>query len=442
MKQFVLILSFFLVLFASCERTEIEHGFADKVESVFFNPDTASSQLVSCVMKNGDSLSFYGEKDSIGMPLSITHMLYYSNEKQLGALMTFDDDLPSQVLSDDGSSISFEWITRRMANVQVSDLNNHIVISGILDLDSVYTEDPHFWDSIVPNNTGDSRTKSKLAMSKKVRTNEKVSDSKDASLGQLVHVDFTRCGEVADVDSYLKVYDGYSLRLIDVVRPTKVGDGYDYYIKPHLPTEYWVNRETPIQIARALDAFFSQHNGAEEGLVGSLTAFLSTKFPKIAPYITGPVLLQAMLAYLHDMAGSHCLEDLAHNIGQFWYESPNCYVQIFAEGEKSSMYSLTYSEQYYQYIIDLPDDPQITDIIFSPRHYEIDVSCIPSGSIIRVCEHYSERPFRFYDEYVIPFQFTGTIQFGDMFDDSAYYLGVWFVIMLPDGKVLRVAAGA
>lgn len=452
MKHFVLVLSFFLVLLASCERTEIEHGFAEEVESVFFNPDTASSQLVSCVMKNGDSLSLYGEKDSVGMPLSITHLQYYSSEKKIGALMTFDDGLPSKVLADNGSSVSFEWITRRRADVQVKDPINHILVSGVLDLDSVYSELPFDWDSLLSNDTniGDSRIKGSMRVVENVRANKKKIATKDASFGQLIHVNFKRCEEYADVDSYLKVYDGFTGQEIDKVMPTKSGNGYDYYIEPHLNSKYVVDKEIAKQIGRALDALL---NGMSENEVLSMiTSLLSIALAvpsggtSVSIAVAQELLVNAIAMIHENWGGKHCLEDFGSRIEQYILEThPNCYARLIVEGNEEAFYSLTYNQQYYSYDIDLPDDPQITYFSFSSSYVEFGLSCIPPRSRLRWYDlgYDLEDGSYFYgvtEEVTPDYYFSGTIG-GPYADGWGICLSFGIELTTPEGEVLRAAGG-
>ncbi len=454
MKQFVLILSFFLVLFASCERTEIEHGFADKVESVFFNPDTASSQLVSCVMKNGDSLSLYGEKDSAGMPLSITHLQYYSSEKKMGALMTFDDGLPSKVLADDGSSVSFEWITRRRANVQVKDPINHILRSDVLDLDSVYSEIPFDWDSLFSNDTniGDSRIKGSMSVVENVRANKKKIAAKDASWGRVVHVDFKRCGEYAEVDSYLEVSlyitveDGFGFwQQVDVVQPSKVGNGYDYFIKPYLPTEYWVDKEQQIEVGRMLDAFFSENYfdaGIPDKIIDLIiagTSLSSYSFP-----IAAVLLLREIVKNWNELGGGHMFENAAHNLENISYQTQDCEVTVVAEGKKYGPYGLNYNDMFYDYIIDLPDNPQITFFYFSSTYAEFGLSCIPPRSRLRsyslIYDFEAGRSFYLETDEVSPDDyFSGNFSGG--MPEEAIVQSYGIELTTPDGNVLRAYGG-
>ncbi len=437
-------------------------------------------------MKNGDSLSLYGEKDSAGMPLSITHLQYYSSEKKMGALMTFDDGLPSKVLADDGSSVSFEWITRRRADVQVKDPINHILVSGVLDLDSVYSEVPFDWDSLLSNDTnigdsrikgsmsggthryylgyniGDSRIKGSMSVVENVRDNKKKIATKDASFGQLIHVNFKRCEEYADVDSYLKVYDGFTGQEIDKVMPTKSGNGYDYYIEPHLNSKYVVDKEIAKQIGRALDALL---NGMSENKVLSMiTSLLSIALAvpsggtSVSIAVAQELLVNAIAKIHENWGGKHCLEDFGSRIEQYILEThPNCYARLIVEGNEEAFYSLTYNQQYYSYDIDLPDDPQITNIIFSPRHYEVDVSCFPFNSTVNVCEHIiedidGEKPLIYWDcdywdcEEVEEFEYySGPLVGGDLFGGSVSnpcrFMGLWVKITLPNGEVLTVIVG-
>ncbi len=459
MKHFVLVLSLLLVLFASCERTEIEHGFTDELESVFFNPDTASSQLVSCVMKNGDSLSLYGEKSSAGLPLSITHLQYYSSEKKMGALMTFDDGLPSKVLADDGSSVSFEWITRRRANVQMKSPINHLLVSGVLDLDSVYSEVPYNWDSLFSNDTykGDARIKRSMSVVESVHANKKKIATKDASFGQTIHVNFKRCEEYADVNSYLIVYDGYTKHEIDKVLPTKSGNGYNYYIEPHLSTKYIVDKELAKQIGRAVDALL---NGmSESGNLGVVSAFLSFFLAGITAPPSGgssavfssvmwsfaQEMLEAIAALIHKMHGEHCLEDFGSRIEQYILETvPNCYARLIVEGNEEAFYSLTYNQQYYSYDIDLPDDPQITYFYFSSSNVEFGLSCIPPRSRLRtysvIYDFEAGRYFYLETDEVTPdYSFFGNFYGGPL--EDAICLSYGIEITTPDGEVLRAAGG-
>lgn len=462
MKHFVLVLSFFLVLLASCERTEIEHGFAEEVESVFFNPDTASSQLVSCVMKNGDSLSLYGEKDSVGMPLSITHLQYYSSEKKIGALMTFDDGLPSKVLVDDGSSVSFEWITRRRANVEAKDPKNHMMVSGVLDLDSVYSEDPHLWDSIIHCSAEKNAYKRNVGMHKNVRANEEKMDSKDAIWGQSVHVDFKKCGEYTQVDnSYLKVYDGSTKELIDIVFPTIEGNGYNYFVEAYIPIEYEINADIAIQIGRILDALL---NGISEG--GNLGKIATTIQFFLAAFTGGTsavawsfakAMMTEIAALVHSMAGENCFEDLGRDWEQFYYSThQNCYAQVYAEGEVFPVIPITYGQHSYFRSYELPSNPQITTIILSPQYCAVWGSCIPFNPTINVCTHIieyrgsEEPPLSYWDcsEYLLyegyeegeeTEYYTGLLAEDRLYD--GILIGLWIKITLPNGEVLTARAG-
>lgn len=414
-------------------------------------------------MKNGDSLSLYGEKDSVGMPLSITHLQYYSSEKKIGALMTFDDGLPSKVLADNGSSVSFEWITRRRADVQVKDPINHILVSGVLDLDSVYSELPFDWDSLLSNDTniGDSRIKGSMRVVENVRANKKKIATKDASFGQLIHVNFKRCEEYADVDSYLKVYDGFTGQEIDKVMPTKSGNGYDYYIEPHLNSKYVVDKEIAKQIGRALDALL---NGMSENEVLSMiTSLLSIALAvpsggtSVSIAVAQELLVNAIAMIHENWGGKHCLEDFGSRIEQYILEThPNCYARLIVEGNEEAFYSLTYNQQYYSYDIDLPDDPQITTIILSPQYCAVWGSCIPFNPTINVCTHIieyrgsEEPPLSYWDcsEYLLyegyeegeeTEYYTGLLAEHRLYD--GILIGLWIKITLPNGEVLTARAG-
>lgn len=171
-------------------------------------------------------------------------------------------------------------------------------------------------------------------------------------------MNFKRCEEYADVDSYLKVYDGFTGQEIDKVMPTKSGNGYDYYIEPHLNSKFVVDKEIAKQIGRALDALL---NGMSENEVLSMiTSLLSIALAvpsggtSVSIAVAQELLVNAIAMIHENWGGKHCLEDFGSRIEQYILEThPNCYARLIVEGNEEAFYSLTYNQQYYSYDIDL-----------------------------------------------------------------------------------------
>ena len=266
-------------------------------------------------------------------------------------------------------------------------------------------------------------------------------------------MDFKKCGEYTQVDnSYLKVYDGSTKELIDIVFPTIEGNGYNYFVEAYIPIEYEINADIAIQIGRILDALL---NGISEG--GNLGKIATTIQFFLAAYTVGTsavawsfakAMMTEIAALVHSMAGENCFEDLGRDWEQFYYSThQNCYVQVFAEGEEFPEFPITYGQHSFFRSYELPSEPKL-EMKYSRQYAVVNLSCIPDGSIFESWQKTAQDdPVYGYHEHDVWYDreiidrgqgyYSGWLTTVS-FEGSVVFFLWWKIrITLPDGTILN-----
>ncbi|MEE1272751.1 MAG: hypothetical protein UHM19_08165 [Bacteroidales bacterium] len=120
-----------LLLFGACE---VELDFQDEIfKYVRVNTDVSNSEIMSIVTDNGDTITYYGDKNKDGTSLNIK-TIEQSTNNGIKSFIDFDEDgRLISIINNNGVNIDFEWQSSTTAVIKAHSQIDNYFISTLVD---------------------------------------------------------------------------------------------------------------------------------------------------------------------------------------------------------------------------------------------------------------------------------------------------------------------